>query len=305
MGAAIPSRFRRDFVVAVAESLRMLEEVPAHLQPGTVLDSRFEIERHAADGGMGSVFRARDLRTNKRVAIKVLHGMGAQERVRFFREARLMAEIRHPRIVSYISLGMIEGDPYLVLEWLEGHDLKTHLEQHGRLPISTSLRMLRGLAEALRATHARGVLHRDLKPTNVFLRGGSPDSVLLIDFGIAAGPSGFRLTRTGMVVGTPEYMAPEQTERSPRLGPETDIYAAGCVLFESLTGRPPFMASTVPALFSQIRLQDAPPLGEFIAGVPRELEALAAQMLAKKPSDRFPSADALLRALDGLSAYER
>jgi len=283
----------------------MLEEVPAHLQPGTILDARFEIERHVADGGMGSIFRARDHRTNKRVAIKVLHDLGAQDRVRFFREARLLAEIRHPRIVSYISIGLIEGEPYLVLEWLEGHDLKTHLEQHGRLPTPTALRILRGLAEALRATHARGVLHRDLKPTNVFLRGGSPDAVLLIDFGIASGPGGFRITRTGMVVGTPEYMAPEQTERAPRLGPETDIYAAGCVLFESLTGRPPFVASSVAALFSLIRLQDAPRLGDFIAGAPPELEALVARMLAKKPADRIPSADALLRALDSLSAYER
>lgn len=295
----------RDFGVAAVLTLSMLVRVSAHLQPGTVLDGRFEVERHVADGGMGSIFRARDHRTNKRVAIKVLHDLGAQDRVRFFREARLLAEIRHPRIVSYISLGLVDGEPYLVLEWLEGHDLKTHLQQQGKLPISTSLRILRGLAEALRATHVRGILHRDLKPTNVFLRGGSPDAVLLIDFGIAAGPGGFRITRTGMVVGTPEYMAPEQTERAPRLGPETDIYAAGCVLFESLTGRPPFMARGVEDLFSLVRLQDAPRLADFIAGVPPELEALVARMLAKKPSDRFPSADALLRALDGLAAYER
>lgn len=294
-----------DFVVAAGSGLRMLEEVPVRLQPGTLLDSRFEIERHVADGGMSSIFRARDLRTNKRVAIKVLHDLGPEDRVRFFREARLLAEIRHARIVSYISLGLIDSEPYLVLEWLEGHDLKTHLEQHGRLPIPTALRVLRGLTEALRATHVRGVLHRDLKPTNVFLRGGSPDAVLLIDFGIASGPGGFRITRTGMVVGTPEYMAPEQTERSPRLGPETDIYAAGCVLFESLTGHPPFVASSIPALFSLIREQDAPRLREHIVGVPAELEALVARMLAKKPSDRFASADALLRALDALTSYER
>jgi serine/threonine protein kinase len=276
-----------------------------HLQPGMVLDGRFEVERHVADGGMGSIFRARDRRTGKWVAIKVLHDLGPEDRVRFFREARLLSELRHPRIVSYIANGSLDGEPYLALEWLEGHDLKSHLGQHGRLPLSTSLRVLRGLAEALRITHARGILHRDLKPTNVFLRGGSPDAVLLIDFGIAAGPGGFRITRTGMIVGTPEYMAPEQTLRAPRLGPETDIYAAGCVLFESLTGRPPFVASSVLALFELIKQQPPPDLSEFIVGVPPGLQALVSRMLAKEPGHRIPTADALLRELDALSAQER
>jgi serine/threonine protein kinase len=270
-----------------------------------VLDGRFEVERHVADGGMGSIFRARDRRTGKWVAIKVLHDLGPEDRVRFFREARLLSELRHPRIVSYIANGSLDGEPYLALEWLEGHDLKFHLGHHGRLPVSTSLRALRGLAEALRITHARGILHRDLKPTNVFLRGGSPDAVLLIDFGIAAGPAGFRITRTGMIVGTPEYMAPEQTLRAPRLGPETDIYAAGCVLFESLTGRPPFVASSVLALFELIKQQPPPELSEFIVGVPPGLQALVSRMLAKEPGQRIPSADALLRELDALSAQER
>jgi len=268
-----------------------------HLQVGMVLDGRFEIERHVADGGMGSIFRARDRRTLKWVAIKVLHHLSPQDRVRFFREGRLLSELRHPRIVSYIAIGSLDSEPYLVLEWLEGHDLKTHLEQHGHLPVSTSLRVLRGLAEALRVTHARGILHRDLKPTNVFLRGGSPDAVLLIDFGIAAGPGGFRITRTGMIVGTPEYMAPEQTLRAPRLGPETDIYAAGCVLFECLSGRPPFIADHVAAVLARVLFDEPPPLASIRPDTPPALEALLLRMLNKDPVQRPADATALLAEL--------
>ena len=136
-----------------------------------VLDGRFEVERHVADGGMGSIFRARDRRTLKWVAIKVLHHLSPQDRVRFFREGRLLSELRHPRIVSYIAIGSLDSEPYLVLEWLEGHDPRPTSNSTGAYPYPPPSASSAALAKALRVTHARGILHRDLKPTNVFLRG--------------------------------------------------------------------------------------------------------------------------------------
>lgn len=270
------------------------------LTPGTICDGRFEIERPIAEGGMGTVFRARDRRTGKPVAIKILHDLRAEDRARFSREARLLSELMHPRIVAYIAQGSLDsGEPYLALEWLDGHDLSVHLHRHGALPFATAVNIARGLAEALRALHDRGILHRDLKPGNVFLRGGLPEAVLLLDLGVAQGPGSFRLTKAGTFVGTPEYMAPEQARRGP-LGPETDIYGTGCVLFECMVGRPPFVARGLTDLLTKLISEPAPRLSEVVAGAPPALDALVARMLAKSPGERFPNAAALLSALDAL-----
>lgn len=271
---------------------------PLSLDRGVVCDERFEIERPVGAGGMGTIYRARDRRTGKPVAIKILHDIQAEDRARFSREARILAELRHPRIVRYIAQGSLaDGQPYLVLEWLEGCDLGRYLQRHGRLSVDTAVSIARGLAEALRAMHAKGVLHRDIKPSNVFLRGASPAAALLLDFGVAFQHGLFRLTRTGAVVGTPEYMAPEQVRRDAKLGPEMDIYSIGSVLFDCLAGRPPFVARGVSDLLSKLLVEPAPRLSDF-AEVPDALDAVVAKMLEKSPAQRVANADALLCALE-------
>jgi tetratricopeptide (TPR) repeat protein len=269
---------------------------------GSVYDGRFEIERRAGQGGMGAVYLARDRRTGKPVAVKVLHAAGAaEERARFSREARLLAELSHPAIVRYIAHGVSsEGEPYLVLEWLDGHDLATHLQRRGRLDVETSVAIARQLAEALRVAHARKILHRDLKPSNVFLRGGSPASVALLDFGLARGPGSFTLTRTGAFVGTVEYMAPEQARGGRELGPTVDIYALGCLLFECLVGRPPFAAKHVSALIDKVLFEAPPRLHDVLPGASPALDDLLPRLLAKRPEERLASAEALLDELDAL-----
>lgn len=266
-----------------------------------IFDARFEIEHRTGQGGMGTVYRARDRRTGRPVAVKVLHDAEAEQRARFSREARLLAELNHPGIVGYLAHGVSsEGHPYLVMEWLEGHDLEVHLQRHGRLKVETSLAIARRLAEVLRIAHARRILHRDLKPSNIFLRGGAPEGLVLLDFGLARGPGSFTLTEAGVFVGTMEYMAPEQAQGKRELGPTADLYSIGCILFECLTGRPPLVARNVSVLLDKLQREEAPRLTEYLPGAPPALDLLLRRLLAKLPAQRPASAEELLRDLDAL-----
>lgn len=266
-----------------------------------IFDARFEIEHRTGQGGMGTVYRARDCRTGRHVAVKVLHAADAEQRARFSREARLLAELNHPGIVGYLAHGVSsEGHPYLVMEWLEGHDLAVHLQRHGRLKVETSLAIARRLAEVLRIAHARRILHRDLKPSNIFLRGGAPEGLVLLDFGLARGPGSFTLTETGGFVGTMEYMAPEQAQGKRELGPTADLYSIGCILFECLTGRPPLIAKNLSVLLDKLQREDAPRLTEYLPGAPPALDLLLSRLLAKLPAQRPASAEELLHDLDAL-----
>ena len=201
------------------------------LEPRTLFAGRFEIERMAGSGGMGAVYCARDLHTEDRVAIKLMHGdaAGAVNAERFIREARLLAELRHPGIVAHVAHGQAaDGRRWLAMEWLDGEDLAQRLAR-GPLAIADAVRLVRRASEALQVAHGVGVVHRDLKPSNLFLVGGRTDQVKLLDFGVARrGAASQAMTGTGLIVGTPEYMAPEQARGEADV--RSDVYALGAVI---------------------------------------------------------------------------
>jgi serine/threonine protein kinase len=275
------------------------------LEPGSVFANRFEIEGRAGAGGMGAVYRARDRYTSERVALKLLHpeGSGAQASERFDREARLLSELRHPGIVSYVAHGEApDGRRFLAMEWLDGEDLAARLLR-GPLSLDDSLLLLRRVAEALGVAHARGVVHRDLKPGNVFLVGGDVARPKLLDFGIARRLVSSRaMTRAGALVGTPDYMAPEQARGQGDITPSADVFSLGCVLYECLAGQPPFAAEHMAAVLARILFEDPPPLDERRPDVPAAVSSLVERMLAKYPAQRLAGAGALLVELDALGA---
>jgi eukaryotic-like serine/threonine-protein kinase len=198
------------------------------LRPGALIADRFVVERRAGAGGMSIVYRARDGETGAPCAVKVLARAEPRLLERFDREARLLAELRHPGIVRYLTHGITtEGDRYLAMEWLEGEDLSERLSR-APLAISDTLTLARVVAEALHFAHARGVVHRDVKPSNLYLPDGQIERVKVLDFGIArllddSGAS----TRTGVRVGTPSYMSPEQARGLSKIDGRTDVFSLG------------------------------------------------------------------------------
>jgi serine/threonine protein kinase/tetratricopeptide (TPR) repeat protein len=264
---------------------------------------RFVIERATGHGGMGTVFCARDLHTGKLVALKLLHSGAAQpyERERFTREAELLADLRHPGIVGHVAHGHTEGgQPFLAMEWLDGEDLADRLARQ-KLSVKESMILVRRTAEALAVAHQHGVIHRDLKPSNLFLRDGRVERVTLLDFGIARQArrvSLATLTKTGSVVGTPAYMAPEQARGEREITASADVFSLGCVLFECLTGAPPFNAEHLVAQLVKTLFEEAPKLRSLRPDLPHSLDALLSRMLAKPPALRPRDATALLDELE-------
>lgn len=275
------------------------------LSPNTLVAQRFCIEKLAGSGGMSSIYRACDLHTRKPVAIKVLHCANptAEERERFAREAQLLASLFHPGIVRYIAHGQTpDGTPFLAMEWLEGEDLERILKKRN-LSLSESLLLIRTIAEALAVAHRRGIVHRDLKPANLFLRGGCIEESTILDFGVARHAQHTKLlTRVGVMVGTPGYMAPEQVQARTHLTPAADIFALGCVLFECLAGRQPFFAECLEAILVKILFEPTPPLRELCGEIPDALLSLIERMLCKDPACRIQDAAALLDELDAFEA---
>jgi serine/threonine protein kinase len=214
-------------------------------QSMTTIADRFEIESVAGTGAMGTVYRARDLESPARttVALKVVRGAFAN--ARFEREAMLLEQIEGEGIVRYVAHGRIDAESmYLAMEWLEGEGLDARLAR-GPLAIGECIALGRRLARALGIAHARGVVHRDVKPSNVILRGGLAAEATLVDFGIARAPGALRaMTATGAVIGTPQYMAPEQA-RGESLDGRADVFSLGCLLFECLSGRAAFVGAHV------------------------------------------------------------
>jgi tetratricopeptide (TPR) repeat protein len=265
------------------------------MRPGDKIDDRFEIDRLAGVGGMGKVFRARDERGSF-VAIKVLHSDADEPR--FAREAEVLATLRHPAIVQYLAHGATaDGEPWLATEWLEGETLGDRLRR-GRLSVEESLDLGVRVATALGAAHRIGVVHRDLKPSNVFLPGGEVARVKVLDFGIArmVGAAS-ALTATGAILGTIGYMAPEQARGARDIDARADVFALGCVLFKCITGEPPFAGDDMLAVLLKVAVEEAPRLRDRRAGVPEELDALVAAMLAKPPDERPAEGHAAAAAL--------
>ena len=265
--------------------------------PGDILTGRFEILRGAGSGGMGVVYQARDLSTGNNVALKILIGGEEVHAARFAQEVQLLSGLAHPHIVGYVSHGgTAEGAPYLVMPWLEGCDLQERLRKRP-LTVEETLSLARGVAEALAYLHRRGLIHRDLKPTNLFLPNGDIEKVQLIDLGIARGTVPARpLTLSGVLLGTPGFIAPEQAYGAHGIAPTVDIFAFGCVLFECLTGKRLFSGSHVMAVLAKVLLEEAPRVREFRPDVPDALERLIDSMVAKEPE---------LRPQDGAELQER
>jgi hypothetical protein len=249
---------------------------------------------------MGSVYRARDLESGHVVALKVLTLDRPFDLVRFGREATLLATVHHPNVVDYVAHGESEGVHFLVQEWVEGVTLAERLQGTG-VTVAEALAVAVGLAGALEATHARGIIHRDIKPANVILADARFDCVKLVDFGIArlASEAGV-LTRTGKLVGTPSYMAPEQTRGSINLEGAADVWSFGCVLYEALGGRVAFDGRSPAAVQAKVLLTEPPKLAALCPEAPPDLIALVGEMLAKDPTKRPASGPDLVARLGAM-----
>jgi len=253
---------------------------------------------------MGEIFEALDEVSGERVAVKVLLGGREAHNRRFEREAEVLAHLTHPGIVGHLAHGRTAtGEPYLVMEWLEGEDLGDRLGR-GPLTVEEALTVGSLVARALAAAHARGVIHRDLKPRNVFLVGGRLDQVRILDFGIALLAARTNLTETGAMLGTPGYMAPEQARSDARMTPRADVFTLGCLLFECVAGAPAFPGDSALSVLARILFGEVPRLSSLRAAVPQSLSALVARMLSQDPLQR-PDAAAVAEALTGISSGDQ
>src|SRR5262244_73662 len=249
---------------------------------------------------MGRVYRAHDLKTGAIVAVKILQLGSELEAERFSREASLLAQVSHPGIVRYLAHGQVRQGQFLAMEWIDGETLKDRLVREG-LTIVESVQLAKQVALALGEMHARGIIHRDIKPSNLMFIHGEPGRVKILDFGIARRSDDLLgLTRTGFMVGSPGYMAPEQArgDRSP-LDHRTDLFALGCVLYECLTGRPPFFGDPV-AVRAKVLLFEPPAVHELNPEVSAQLSALVGQLLSKEQQKRPLDALQLASELEGL-----
>jgi serine/threonine protein kinase/tetratricopeptide (TPR) repeat protein len=265
--------------------------------------ARFEIEREVGRGGVGVVYRAFDRETQQWVALKLIavQGVDASEEARFLREGKLLQELNHPHIVRLVACGTLDETPYVAMEWLEGEDLAARTRR-APLGLKDALIVAGQIAIALDAAHRAGVIHRDIKPSNIFLikppdhdskstGDGASDEPFakLVDFGVAL-EDDVRLTRTGVVVGTPAYMAPEQAKAEGVLDARADIYSLGASLFELVAGRPPHVGPTAIATLARLVTTDAPRLSELVPLVPLGLDQLVGSMLSTDPANRPASA---------------
>jgi WD40 repeat protein/tRNA A-37 threonylcarbamoyl transferase component Bud32 len=280
-------------------------------RPAAVADPipGYEVLGELGRGGMGVVYRARDTRLNRTVALKmVLAGAHADPRdlVRFLAEAEAVAAVEHPHVVRVFGYGEHDGRPYMALEFCDGGSLAGRISRSGRLTPKEAAAVVAAVARGVQAAHDLGIVHRDLKPANVLLTAppGEPAASAawvpkVTDFGLAKRGGGSGLTQTNAVMGTPAYMAPEQAKGQTKfVGPAADIYALGVILFECLAGRPPFDADDTIALILKVVEDDPPPLSRFAPAVPWDLDVIARKCLAKEPRERYPTAAALADDLD-------
>jgi eukaryotic-like serine/threonine-protein kinase len=271
------------------------------LETGRVLAERYRVERQAGEGGMAIVFEATDLKHGRRVALKLLRPEIAAHLgdERFRREIQLVATLSHPNIVPMYESGESDGLLFYVMPFVTGETLSARLARESKLPINDAMRITREVARALTHAHGVGIVHRDLKPGNIMLSG---DVAVVTDFGIARlvdDAAQQQLTQTGVAVGTPAYMSPEQAVGGAAIGPASDQYSLACVLFEMLTGRSPFLGSTAFATLALHNSAPIPDVRQLRADVPPDVAAALGVALAKDPGNRFPSVDAFVRALGG------
>jgi serine/threonine protein kinase len=271
------------------------------------LSGFYVIEGEIGRGGMGVVYSARDLKLKRRVAIKLLPpelAFRQEIKRRFIREAQTAARLSHPHIVPIHTVGEDNDLVYFVMGYVDGESLAQRLRRRGRLPVEESRRIMKETADALGLAHATGIIHRDVKPDNILLE-GTRRRVMVTDFGIAKALSeagAGTLTGTGVALGTPTYMSPEQAAGESDIDARSDIYSLGVVAFEMLSGKPPFKAPTVPGVLMKQITEPPPDLVRLRSEIPEELAATVMRCLEKDPEARWPTADALRRALESRSS---
>ena len=296
-------------------------KLPPQAVLGAAVDGRYRIERELGAGGMATVYLAHDVRHDRKVAVKVLHpelaaAIGAE---RFLSEIRTTARLQHPHILPLLDSGEVADERpgssgrqlYYVMPFIAGETLRARLERERQLPIADALAIAREVADALSYAHAHGIVHRDVKPENILLhgnaQGGEADPAggshaLVADFGIALAiqqAGGQRMTQTGLSLGTPQYMSPEQAMGEKSVDHRTDIYALGAVTYEMLSGEPPFTGPTVQAIVAKLLTDEPRPLCALRRSVPPDVEAAVSHALEKLPADRMASAREFAAALDG------
>ncbi len=284
-----------DSAVPAADS-----ELRAHVE--RVLSAHYELESELGRGGMGIVYRARDRRLKRHVAIKVLPpelAFRSEIKTRFLREAEMAAQLNHPNIVPIYLVDEAEGLVFFVMAYVSGDNLAKRLHDNGVLGTDETRRILRDVADALAYAHERGVIHRDIKPDNILIDADS-GRPMVTDFGIARAVSegDSRLTATGMAIGTPAYMSPEQAAGEREIDGRSDLYSLGIVGYQMLIGEPPFIASSTPAILVKHISERPTPLEQRRADVPPDLARAIMMCLEKDPAMRFGSASALVAALD-------
>ncbi len=266
----------------------------------SALGDRYRIERELGQGGMATVYVAEDVKHRRRVALKVLKPelaavIGAD---RFLREIETTAKLQHPHILPLHDSGVVEGTAFYVMPYVEGESLRDRLRRDTQLPVDDAVRIAREVASALDYAHRQGVVHRDIKPENILLHEGQ---ALVADFGIALAVSsaggGTRMTETGMSLGTPHYMSPEQAMGEREITPRADVYALGCVLYEMLLGEPPFTGPSAQAVIARVLTEDPRDITAQRRTVPPHVDAAVRRALQKLPADRFGSAAEFSAAL--------
>jgi eukaryotic-like serine/threonine-protein kinase len=263
------------------------------------LAGRYAVERELGSGGMATVYLAEDLKHHRRVAVKVLrpHLAAALGPERFLREIRIAAHLNHPHILGLHDSGDAAGMLFYVMPYAQGESLRQALEREHQLPVENVLRITTQVAAALQYAHGRGVIHRDIKPENILLYEGE---AVLADFGIALAASAAveeRLTGTGVPLGTPEYMSPEQAAGEPELDARSDVYSLACVVYEMLAGEPPYTGRTAHAVLAKQLTDPVPSVRRLRPTVPAVMERALMRALSSTPGDRFPSPDAFVEAL--------
>ncbi len=266
----------------------------------------YDIEREIGAGGMATVFLAQDVKHDRQVAVKVLRpelsaSLGAE---RFLREISIAARLTHPHILPLYDSGEAEGFLYFVMPFIEGESLRARLARTGELPIGEAVRLIRNVVDALVLAHKHGIVHRDIKPDNVLL---SADHALVTDFGVAKAVTAATdqrrdLTTTGMAVGTPAYMSPEQAAGDPNIDHRADIYAVGCMAYEMLTGRPPFDGDSAQTILAAHVTDQPEPVRVHRDAIPEGVASVIMRCLEKRPADRWQSAEELRASLDSLTS---